>query len=327
MKIITLHSALLSGQLRFFLIPFMASLFLYSCNVNFIPLPTLEERQFLREKAIEDHVHRTIREQDMTNRYESLAFGPLLVYKTDDHLLLDSLFDVKYSYVEDNNMRAFRKAGLQKMLDEQRQKAKKREDELLFEMEHIYMVHAASDDSISVHHDYIVLNNSDSVITHTKFYHYTFDKDFKEMAINYLFELHFITRRSSYLTDAELDFIRFFKERESELIGSSELGHFMRHTLALMQIAQAMNSVNYVTLTKYIAMRHLLARYNQREVLNFFPLNMVEENGNLVGYNLSFEWMNSQIRPSAKMISEIEFSPYLEVIRVSDRFESEKVEE
>jgi hypothetical protein len=312
-------------KLRYLILPVFAMM-LFSCSVNFVPLPTLEERQFLRERAAEQHVRRVIQGENIAHRYESLAFGPLIVYKTDDHLLLDSLFDVKYRMIEDNDMRTFRKSGLAKVIDEQREKARAREGELMFEMEHIYLVHLAGDDSVSVHHDFVVLNNNDSVVIHTRFYHYTFPKDLKNMAINYLFELHFITRRDNFITDAELDFIRFFKERESELIGSPELPAFMRHTLSLMQIAQSMNSVNYVTLTKYIAMRHLMNRYNQREVSHFTPLNMVEENGRLLGYNLTFQWVNNQLQPAAEMITEIEFSPFLEVINVSDRFASENQE-
>ena len=298
--------------------------FLFSCNVHFVPLPTLEERQFLREKAVEEHVRSVIRKENISNRYESLAFGPLIIYKTEDHLLLDSLFDVKYQLIEENNLRTYRKSGLEKIIEEQREKARKRENELLFETEHIYMVHIPKGDSIAVHHDFIVLNNSDSVIMHTRFYHYTFPKSMKEMAINYLFELHFITQRDSYITNEEIDFLRFFKEKEADLIGTPELSPFMRHTLSLMHIARSMNSVNYVTLTKYIAMRYLMDRYNQREILDFQPLNMVEENGNLVGYNLSFRWVNNQLEPNTEMITEMEFSPFLEILSVSDRFAPEE---
>ncbi|MCC5924162.1 MAG: hypothetical protein JJT77_10270 [Crocinitomicaceae bacterium] len=319
MKYNAAYSGLAFLLMRYLLI-YVSVSFLFSCSVNFVPLPTLEERQFLRERAVEDHVRRSIRKENIANRYESLAFGPLIIYKTDDHLLLDSLFDVKYRLIEENNMRTFRKSGMEKIIAEQQRKARAREHELLFEMEHIYLVHIPDGDSVAVHHDFVVLNSSDSVIMHTRFYHYTFPSAMKNMAINYLFELHFITRRDSYISDAELDFIRFFKERETELIGSPELQTFMRHTLSLMQIAQSMNSVNYVTLTKYIAMRHLMNRYNQREVTHFAPLNMVEVNGRLIGYNLIFHWVNNQVQPPSEMITEIEFSPFLEVIKVSDRF-------
>ena len=287
---------------------------MYGCfptqNIN-----PVEQRNQEREKVIERYI---LGKTSSSEKYESLGFGPVKLYKPDAFFRLDSLYAIKFKYEERGQLHQFERLGLNDEIEAAKQEAREQKDEVTFEIEHIYSKRKGT--VLTIYHDYFVLTQNDSVKIHTPFYHYELPLSYQNMHINYLFELHFLTDFDNIITDRELSFIKYFKEREQELIGQQDkLNDFMVHTLSLMLIAKGARSVDFVELAKSIANSYLARAYKDVVVTNYGSLIAEEdENGRVKEYKFSLQWrgiVNGEIQ---KMETEITFSPYLEPKEVED---------
>ena len=290
----------------------LMALLLQACGLNFSPHPTIEERQKERETSIEKHLTAKLSNVD---EYESLAFGTMKVYKPPVFAKLDSLYDIKYTYQKENRYRELHDSGIEEEIAKTQQYTNKYIDQITYEIEHIYALNGK--DSTTIHHDYFVLDHKDSVLNHTKFYHYTIPISLKEIHLNYLFELHFITKSNLYISTPELNFIRYFKEKEQELIGDEKLQKFMIHTLNIMLLAEIINSVDFLNLSKVIAFNHLQSNYNNPDVTFFGNLVAHEDEfKNVIAYTLELRWRDNSQPSKPVMSSTFEFTPYLNISKV-----------
>lgn len=299
---------------------FFFPLFLFSSCYTSQGLSPVEKRSQKREDAIESYI---LAKTKSSERYESLGFGPLKVYKPDVFYTLDSLYDIKYEYEENGQLARFERLGLQDEIDQAKAEAEKHKDEVTYELEHIYS--KSKGVKLNIHHDYFVLNDQDSILIHTPFYSYEIPLSYKDMQLKYLFELHFLTDYGSYISERELSFIKYFKEREQELIGEqNKLNKFMTHTLSLMMIAKGARSVDFVELAKSIASTYLSRGYKDVVVTKFGSLIAEEDDkGNVENYTFSLNWRGEVDGERKNMETEIEFSPYLEPLGVIDKEKEE----
>ncbi len=302
----------LKASLTSKLILFCSIVLLAACSVNFVPQPTLEERQFERERVIERHLHNTYR---LSDRYESLGFGPLNVIKPPVFITLDSLYDIKSSYIDNNDLRGYKLSGVDELIEDYRIYANRQKHLLKFELEHIYTT--STKDSVRLHHDYFVLDYKDSILSHTPFYYYQLANRDKDNLLNYIFELHFITDAPIFITEQELNFIRFYKEREQELIRTDELNDFMKHVMELMYIAELVNSVDFVDLAKVEAVKAVKKTFQNSEKFSFGQL-LVEEDelGQVIRYMMDVTWHPAPGEEKRK--TRFTFDPYLKLKEQKD---------
>jgi len=288
---------------------------LSSCGLKYESIPSLESRRKDREKAIESYVNLYVK-QDKS--YESLAFGPLTVYKPEEFHRLDSLYEIRFKYEEEGRMNEFAATGMPDQIEKQIEIAEGAKDKITYEMEHIYSLQKGKD--LSIFHDYFMLTENDSISIHDPFYSYQIPLSLKEMQLNYLFELHFLTPSERYILDEELNFILFFKQREQELIESErDLSTFMSHTLSLMEIARLTGSLDFVDLTKAIANRYIKSRYQSTVVEYFGPLIVKEDdNGQVEEYRLLVQFRAVLDDEEVQMRSELNFSRYLVPTNIFD---------
>jgi hypothetical protein len=87
---------------QFFLGVLGVLLTLVGCaTTQFTPLTTIDQVQERREKAVEDFVKQQLINQKIdTVFYESLAFGRMIMYKPDAFERLDSLYEIKYTFIK-----------------------------------------------------------------------------------------------------------------------------------------------------------------------------------------------------------------------------------
>ncbi len=288
----------------------LAILLLEACApLHFTPLPTLEERQFIRERTIESYIRKKI---PIGDRYESFGFGPITVNKPESFVRLDSLFTVKAEMRERNALREIKQSGIEDAIEQQRAIARQDEDQLTYEMEHIYLRNKM--DSIYVHHDFFLLNNKDSILIHNPFYNYRLPAKYKNLWMKYLFELHFLTDFDYGISSAEQAFLRFLKEREQELIRTTELNSFMKHAMELMEMAAAVNSVDLVVLAKFVAINEIRRTTAKPDRVKFSALRVNEnENGDVINYEIFAEWYDGNTS-TTKRNSKFRFDPYLQLI-------------
>lgn len=294
----------------------IAFLFMFpSCGLKFEPAPTLESRRKDREAVIETYVNEFLK-RDKT--YESLAFGPLTVYKPEEFHRLDSLYELKFSYEEQGRMNEFMALGLQEKIDSQITIAEEVKDQISYELEHIYSLQSGS--NLRVYHDYFMLNEADSIVVHDPFYSYEIPLALKNMQLNYLFELHFLTPSERYISEEEMNLILFFKQREQELIESErDLSRFMTHALTVMQLARRIGSLDFVDLTKAAANNYIKSRYENTVIDNFGALIVKEDtNGEIEEYSLAVQFRTTIEGETIQLLSEFTFSPYLEPVNIFD---------
>lgn len=294
-----------------FLIPIIAS-----CVTTFTPQATLEDRQLKREEMVEDYLSSQF---DQSKNYSSLGFGPLNVIKPPAFVRLDSLYDIKYAYLENNDLKSYKLSGIEELIEDYKANAQSQSHLLKYELEHIYAT--ATEDSLRIHHDYFVLNERDSIIGHTPFYQYSIPYYLKKYALNYLFELHFLSQNEVYVTEQELNFIRFFKEKERTLIRTEELDGFMSHVTSLMYVADLVNSVDFVNLSKVEAVKALkdsIPSSQRFEHEDLFVLETDQEE--VTGYTLDVTWYASDTSEQ-KIKTRFFFDAYL---RIENQLELEE---
>lgn len=285
-------------------------LFLASCSTLKL-YKSPEERRIEREKVIESFIKDSL---PKSKSYESLGFGPLNVYKPSIFISLDSLYEVKYQYEKDGRIAEYSKTNNDELIEEYKKEAKKHEDKIEFEIEHIYSIKNLNE--LTIYHDYFLLDYKDSILNQDKLYHYRIPSYLKDIQMKYLFELHFTSNHHNRLiTEEEYDFIKFFKAREQELIGNTrKLNEFMTHTLILMTLAERLNTINFVKLTKFVGERYLDRNFNGATMNSSQLIVEEDDQGNTLNYLLSIEWIDETEGQAMKSV--MTFSPYLELEKV-----------
>lgn len=300
------HIYSLKSQLSIVFIISVILFSLSSCVTTYHTKETIEDKRLKQEKVIELHTQSATKTD---GKYESLGFGPLHIFKPDAFNTLDSLYALKYKYEQEEKYREYRASGIEELIEDYKKSAEESKKEITYELEHIYSLN--KEDQITIHHDYFLLDYNDSIISHTPLYDYTIPVSLKEMQLNYLFELHFLTENERYISQDEQAFIQYYKVREQELIRSGKLQDFMVHTLGLMQIAKSIRSVNTLDLVKALVRMKLDELPEEISTVDFGTLLAHESSSKkLLKYEIKVSWET----PTDKHQKAFEFTPYLEYI-------------
>jgi hypothetical protein len=301
---------------RFWFLTFGITL-LSSCagSLKNEPIKTIKDQTEGFHKKIED----TLSKKYISKNYQSLSFGQLKVYKPDAFELLDSLYGVKQSYLNNNDLRGLRRSGVEDLIPGFRAKATQEVDEVQYEIEHIYQI--STKDSLIIHHSFFLFDYKDSLLHITPFYDFKIDKKHKDFYYAYKFDYHFVTSRSLYLSEKEWEFIRFFKNREIQLIGSEELQAFMNHTMNVMEAARKTSTIDFRNVSRQLVFNYFKSLGKDITIEKVGQLMALENNGNVIGYEFDVEWIDETFAPIKKSTS-ITFSPYLEIESVETNTES-----
>lgn len=285
---------------------FIFLLILNSC-VTAYNKESIQDRQLKQEKAIE---LRTKSDSKTNERYESLGFGPLQVYKPSAFNKLDSLYAIKYQYEEEGKLKEYKNSGIEELISEYKKVAEESKTEITYELEHIYSL--GKTNRLTIHHDYYLLDYKDSIISHTPLYEYTIPSRLKKMQLNYLFELHFITDNQRFISPNEQAFIQFYKAQEQELIRTGKLQDFMIHTLELMRLAKKLRTVNTVDLINELVRLQLNRTPGEITEIHYGALLAHENDAEaLIKYEITVNWKIDGVEKQ----KVFEFSPYLELIQ------------
>jgi hypothetical protein len=137
---------------------------------------------------------------------------------------------------------------------------------------------------------------------------------------NYLFEMHFVTARELYISQSEQNFIRLFKHKENEYIGTPDHENFLIHTLRIMELGRRINTVDYVQLTQAIALFQIDQKVEKATIVNRQALIALENNqGELIGYEYSVDWKDPKDENATVIRTIFEFDPYLRITNINDQ--------
>ncbi|RYM33035.1 hypothetical protein ERX46_13370 [Brumimicrobium glaciale] len=279
-----------------------------SCgNVVNTPVKTINDQKESLHKTIENHT----KDKHILDSYQSLSFGQMKVFKPDAFIRLDSVYSVKEAYLRNNDYRGLRRSGIEDLIPGYRAEALQEIHEVQYEIEHIYQT-VTTADSIKIHSAFYLFNYKDSLLLVTPFYNFNIDKKFKDLYYAYQFDYHFVTNRELYISEAEWDFLHFFKNKQIELIGSDELAPFMNHTMSIMEAAKKASTVDFRNVSKILAMNYLNSLQTKIAVEKFGKLMALEENKTLIGYEFKVEWIDETFGALRKSTT-FSFSPYLEI--------------
>jgi len=114
-----------------------------------------------------------------------------------------------------------------------------------------------------------------------------------------------------YISEQELNFIRFFKEKEKELIRTEELDNFMSHVTSLMYVADLVNSVDFVNLAKVEAVKALKDSIPSSQRFEHGDLYVLETE-EVTGYTLDVAWYASDTSEQ-KINTRFFFDAYLRI--------------
>lgn len=293
--------------------PLILGLLLFSLLIGCItphkPIERFEEKEESRKEGIEN----ILSEEYGEEHYQSLAYGPLIVYKPKSFKDLDSLYALKEDFLDRNDLRGLEKSEVDDKIPAYRAEAQQDIDQVQYEIEHIYSVEKG--DSISVYHVIFLHDHADSLISRDQLYSYSFPLKYEKMHLNYLFEYHFTTDRDLYISSNERKFIGYFKNIEMEMIGSSNLSEFMTELLKTMTLAQSINSVDFAELIKYKSIQNLKPLGGNITINEFGTLIVLKENEEIAGYEYEIRWQDNADEIKKKTI--FTYSPSLSLEKLN----------
>lgn len=298
---------------------FLIVFLLGSCITPYEPAVSFEDKQKEREKKIETYAKKkALNEENSSSVYESLGYGNIYVYRPPIFHSLDSLYAIKDSLIQENNQRQIVESDLELFIEEYRGKAKEESDEIRYETEHIYCLRGEK--THTIYSEFFYLDYQDSIISTFEKFKFQLPRKDYSMYKNYLFEMHFTTPRDLFISQSELDFIKLFKAKESDLYKTDEHEKFIQHTLRLMNIASAINTVDYLTMTRLIGEALIKEKTEDAEIVDIGSLIALEDNyQQVIGYELNLTWKNKEL--DKNVASTIEFDPYLRIINFNEHIQ------
>ena len=286
----------------------LVSIFLYSCgNIANTPIKMINDQK----ETLHTSIEKKTKDKHIQESYQSLSFGQMKVFKPDAFIRLDSVYAVKESFLKNNDFRGLKRSGIEDLIPSYRAEAMQEIDEVQYEIEHIYQTSTV--DSIKIHSAFYLFNYRDSLLFTTPFYDFQLDEKYTELYYAYQFDFHFITNRKIYVSKKELEFIRFFKNRQFELIGSDELSNFMDHTMTIMEAAKKASTIDFRNVSKILAIDYFNILGNKIVLDKFGELMAIERNGIVIGYEFKVEWSDEK-NGALKKSTTFGFNPYLEIV-------------
>jgi len=282
--------------LKLLLLSTLSCFLLGGCITAHEPIERFKQKETTKKENIEEIL--SLRYGDST--YQSLAYGPLIVYKPESFKQLDSLYALKEDFIERNDLRGLETSNVEEKIPSYRAQAQQDIQLVQYEIEHIYSVKSV--DSLTIHHSVFLYDYMDSLLSQDTLYTYSFPKKYEKMHINYLFEYHFITKRDLYISNNERQFIQYFKRKEQDLAKSPSISSFMTQVLETMTLAQKINSVEYNELIKYKSIQNLKPLGGNITINEFGTLIALEKNNEIVGYEYDIRWQDNSDKIKKKSI-------------------------
>lgn len=290
------------------------------------PITTIQDQTI----GFHQQIEKASSEKHGAENYQSLSFGKMKVFKPAAFVRLDSIYTIKQNYLNKDDLRGLHNSGIEEMIPAYRAEAMQVLDEVQYEFEHIYQL--TQKDSIEIHHEFFLFDYKDSLINVTPFYDFKLPKSQQDLYYSYQFDYHFVTNRNFFISEAELEFLRFFKNRKIELIGSTEFQPFMIHTMNVMEAAKKAGSVDFRRVSKIWVITYFKELGIDLTIEKLGNLMALEKNGNVIGYELEVEWNDESekvkfaegvvveneevIENSVKKSTLFSFSPYLEITSI-----------
>lgn len=317
------------NKLSIFSILLISGLLLSSCgSTSNTPITTIQDQT----AGFHNQIEKTTSEKHGASEYQSLSFGKMKVFKPSAFVRLDSIYTIKQNYLNKDDLRGLHNTGIEDMIPAYRAEAMEVLDEVQYEIEHIYQLTVK--DSIEIHHSFYLFDYKDSLINVTPFYHFKLPKSQQDLYYAYQFDYHFVTSRNFYISEAELQFLRFFKNRKLELIGSEEFQPFISHTMNVMEAAKKASSVDFRKISKIWIINYFKELGVELTIEKLGDLIALEKNGVVIGYELRVEWNDEskKVKFAEGVVEEndeeahensvrkstlFSFSPYLEVTSVN----------
>lgn len=286
----------------------LGTVLLYSCGsaLNSTPVKTIKDQTAGLHKTIEE----TTAKKHLTEKYQSLSYGQMKVFKPEAFVRLDSVYTLKQNYLNNNDLRGLHQSGIEELIPAYRAEAQQELHKVQYEIEHIYQI--TTDDSIEIHNSFFLFDYKDSLILVSPFYNFKLAKAHQDFYYAFQFDYHFVTNRNLYLSESEREFIRFFKNRQVELIGTHELQPFMNHTMNVMEAARKATTVDFREVSKEIVLKYFKNLGIDLSIEKFGKLMALEKNENVIGYEFEVEWINETLGKQDKT-TKFSFSPYLEI--------------
>lgn len=301
------------NKLSSVLLMVLSGLVLTSCGSAMnAPIATLKDQTEGFHKKIEENSKNSY----PSEKYQSLSFGQMKVYKPDAFVRLDSVYAVKQDYIHNNDMRGLHRSGIEDLIPGYRAEALQEIHEVQYEIEHIFQTQ--SNDSIHIHHAFFLFDYKDSLILVSPFYDFKLEEKYKDLYYAYQFNYHFVTNRDLYISEKEWEFFQFFKNREMQLVGSDELKPFMNHTMHIMETAKRAATVDFRNVSKLLVLNYFKELGKKLTVEKLGELMALERNETVIGYEFAVEWTDETI-DATKKSTVFNFSPYLEVVTISTK--------
>lgn len=244
--------------------------------------------------------------------YKSIAFGETKVYRPDAFRKLDSVYKIKQKYIQNNDLRGLRNSGIEDVIPGYRAAASQVLDSVKYEIEHVYQTSKV--DTISIHHSFYLFNYKDSLELITPFYTYDIPSKLYPFFDDYIYRKHFITDRNLYISSEEVNFINYFNQHKTELIGTEKLQPFMIHLFKLMRFAHEAHSVDFNELSKYVALHYLKDQYKDIIITDLGKLYAYKEDQKVLNYELKITWTHKNDNNTQS--TTFTYSPYLELEKV-----------
>ncbi|WP_107038658.1 hypothetical protein [Brumimicrobium mesophilum] len=306
------------NKFSFFLVLLIFSILLGACGTTAnTPITTIREQTAGFHAAIEKENTK----KHGSESYQSLSFGKLKVFKPEAFVRLDSIYTIKQNYINAKDLRGLHKSGIEDLIPGYRAEAMQHLDEVQYEIEHIYQIDKM--DSLEIHHSFYLFDYKDSLINVSPLYDFKIIPKHKDFYYAYQFNYHFVSNRNFNITESEWEFLRFFKRREIQLIGSEELQPFMDHTMNFMEAAKKASTVDFRKVSKLLIIKHFKELDKKMTIDEFGELMALNRNEEVIGYEFSVEWSDESdgLENIVKKRTMFSFDPYLQITSISTVFQ------
>ncbi len=299
---------------RFFylFITFTGVFILMRCSTSeYRPIERIQDQKEKFYAQIED----TAKKKYAGQKYQSLSYGEMKVYKPRAFIKLDSIYGIKAKYLKNNDQIGLRKSGIEDLIPGYRAAAQEEIDKVQYEIEHIFQTEDAN--SMHVYHSYYLFDYKDSLLSITPFYDFKIGIENQNTFYEYLFGYHFVDDRNLRISMDEQDFLHFFRLREVQLIGSDQLQPFMHHVMQVMNVAKALHTIDFREIGRQLALGNFKTnRKGENVTINKLgKLFEVTKNENIQYYELAIDWTDKSNKLNYR--TEFKFSPYLEIVNVN----------
>ncbi|SFT69732.1 hypothetical protein SAMN05216474_1881 [Lishizhenia tianjinensis] len=246
---------------------------------------SLQSQEKTRELAIERYIKSTLGED--SNRYESIAYGKLIVTKPESFFPLDSMYRLKTELLKNKGKNYHQLEELDQAIAVKRLELEAEKSNIIYEQEHVYAV--KKDSTVEIHEVMVNLENQINVNFLTPLDSNLINKELFYTYKIYFFNMPFVITSYYYPSQEEIEFYRLYKTHYESLFSTEERNAFLDHTLSLMRKAKRIRSLSVKKLVEKDLSDQLDRKFN---IINF----EIEEtaDGQTVAYYCVIEFSDDQ---------------------------------